>query len=169
MKKLITLYHKVPADAIAGNTLYAAYPTIVEAFMATEIYRDQYSEYFDDPDHHVLELRWLDTTRMMSEAQFRAGLDRLATMLEERHTPNVIIDVVNFDHQSPDDFGAWREKNIIPRYNAAGVKKFAFVMPASSTYCTEMGVEPAVEGSARFPTGYFRTPEHAIAWFASGS
>ena len=55
----------------------------------------------------------------------------------------------------------WRDANIVPRYNSAGVKAFAFHtgMPA-------IGSEPAVEGPARYPTGYFGRRGEAVAWIA---
>lgn len=136
---------------------------------ALEIYSDQFSKYFIDREHDAIELRWLKTTKSMSEAQFREALLRLAAILGRENTPNVLIDVVHFSHESASDFPEWRETNVIPLYNAAGVKRFAFLLPPGSTNSAEMGVQPAVEGSARFPTGYFTTPERAFTWFAEAS
>jgi hypothetical protein len=60
--------------------------------------------------------------------------------------------------------GGWRDANIIPRYNAAGVRRFAFVMPAGMP---AIGAAPAPEGPGDFPTGYFGRREDAIAWLAA--
>ena len=40
---------------------------------------------------------------------------------------------------------AWRDANIIPRYNTAGVKRFAFLMPAGMP---AIGTPPSPEGPA---------------------
>ena len=130
-----------------------------------QVYNDQFSEVFRDPQHDLIELRWLPSTKTMSEDDFRAGLQRLAELLEKEPSPNVLIDVVNFQHESEPGFLAWRETNIIPRYNAAGVKKFAFVLPAGTPSTVEHGFPPDREGSATFPTGYFESRDGALSWF----
>ena len=58
----------------------------------------------------------------------------------------------------------WRDEHIIPRYNAAGVQKFAFVMPPGMP---AIRAEPANEDPATFPTGYFGTRQEALAWLSS--
>ena len=58
----------------------------------------------------------------------------------------------------------WRDANIVPRYNAVGAKKFAFVMPAGMPL---IGNDPEAEGPAAYPTGYFGTREDALGWLAS--
>ena len=57
--------------------------------------------------------------------------------------------------------GTWRDENIVPRYEAAGVRKFAFHMPAGMP---AIGSDPAPEGVAKYPTGYFGTRRDALAW-----
>jgi hypothetical protein len=54
----------------------------------------------------------------------------------------------------------WRDAHIIPRYGAAGVRKFAFLMPAGFP---EAGSE-AVEGPAIFPTRWFVDRTEAFTW-----
>jgi hypothetical protein len=55
----------------------------------------------------------------------------------------------------------WRDANIVPRYNAAGVKRFAFLFPEGMP---AIGAPPAVEPPAAYPTGYFGTREDALFW-----
>ena len=55
----------------------------------------------------------------------------------------------------------WRDANIIPRYNAAGVTKFAFLMPEGMP---AIGAPPAPEGPAEFPTAYFGRRADAVEW-----
>jgi hypothetical protein len=59
-----------------------------------------------------------------------------------------------------------RDAEIIPRY-ATGVAKFAFIAhPSYSGPTVEAGAVPAPEGSAKFPTGWFKTREAAYQWLA---
>lgn len=131
----------------------------------TELYRDEFSTLSRVDEHHAIVLHWFATTTTMTEAQFRAGLERLASTLEKQKVPNVCIDVARFGYKPQADFSAWRDKKIIPRYNAAGVKKFAFVVPAQSPHSVENGIAPAVEPPGDFPTGYFNSAARADAWF----
>jgi hypothetical protein len=62
----------------------------------------------------------------------------------------------------------WRDSEIIPRYNEAGVAKFAFIAnPSYPGPTVEAGAPPAPEGPAKFPTGWFKTREAAYRWLAS--
>lgn len=135
--------------------------------MLSKIYSDHFSEYFRIEDHAAIELRWLPSTQSMTEQTFRTGLERLAELLERERLPNVLIDVVNFHHNPSPDFAEWRESAVIPRYNAAGVKKFAFLLPGTNAPTVENGSEPVAEGSAAFPTGYFSQRKTVLAWFDS--
>ncbi len=100
----------------------------------------------------------------MSEQEFRDGISRLAKFLEQEHIHNVLVDVTKIDHTPSDDFEAWRAAQIIPRYNAAGVKKFAFLLPPDVPNTVESGTRPATEGNANFPTGYFASRDQALKW-----
>jgi len=51
-----------------------------------------------------------------------------------------------------------------PRYNAAGVTKLAFHMPAAMPM---VGKPPGPEGPGRFPTGYFGSRQDALGWLMS--
>jgi hypothetical protein len=54
----------------------------------------------------------------------------------------------------------WRDAHIIPRYGAAGVRKFAFLMPPGFP---DAGKE-TMDGLAIFPTRWFVKREEAMAW-----
>jgi hypothetical protein len=61
----------------------------------------------------------------------------------------------------------WRDQEIIPHYNAGGVNKFAFVTGEGVPFPTvESGADPAPEGPADFPTGWFITRDRAYQWLA---
>ncbi len=115
------------------------------------------------PKDDVLELRWLPSTARMSARGFMATLCLFAWEAERERPLGLLIDAVEFRHQ----FGAgvleWRDAHIIPRYGAAGIRRFAFVMP---TGFPNAGKE-AVEGPAIFPTKWFVDRRQALDWLGA--
>lgn len=128
-----------------------------------ELCHNDNATYYRDEDHHAIELRW--APRAINEVEFRASITRLAELLERERVPNVLVDVSHFSHDSAADFEEWRQAKIIPRYNAAGVKKIAFLLPSGAGQIVENGTLPAPEGAANFLTGYFGSRERVFSWF----
>jgi hypothetical protein len=54
----------------------------------------------------------------------------------------------------------------VPLYNDAGVQKFAFLVSDSMPGTVEKGAEPAPDGPAMFPTGWFETRQRMYEWLA---
>jgi len=136
-----------------------------------EVARNQWGAVLHHPDTHVLELKWFASTRQMTDDDFKATLE-LYTSHGERlqPIPSGLIDATEFFHTFGDGEAlAWRDEHIIPRYNAMGVTKFAFHMPAGAPGTVEAGGKPAVEGRAAFPTAWFSTRARAEAWLAEPS
>lgn len=131
------------------------------------LYKDKFAEYFRDSEHAAVLQCWSEGTASMTEEQFRGGVERLAGLIENEHLPNAIVDVVKMAYRPAADFEEWRQAHIIPRYNAAGVRKFAFIYPSGFSDTVENGVSPAPEGKAAFPFGYFGTRDGAFAWLAT--
>jgi len=127
------------------------------------LYEDRWGEIIDRPATELVELRWYDTTAAMSAEQFQDWLTTFAAHVERLGRPRVLIDGTRFmmDPANLDD--AWRDANIIPRYNAAGVRRFALLFPDGMP---AIGAPPAVEGPATFPTGYFARRQEALDWLA---
>jgi hypothetical protein len=112
----------------------------------------------------ILELRWLPTTSTMNDGGFMATLCLFVWEAEKARPHGLLIDAVEFQHQFGPGVMQWRDAHIIPRYGAAGVRKFAFVMPPGFP---DSGRE-AVEGPAVFPTKWFLDRQQALAWLAAG-
>jgi hypothetical protein len=134
----------------------------------TEVARNQWGAVLHQPEMRLLELQWFSSTRQMTDEDFKATLE-LYTSEGERLQPitSGLIDATEFFHMFADrEALAWRDEHIIPRYNAMGIKKFAFHVPAGSPGAVEAGGTPAAEAGAAFPTGWFSTRERAEAWLA---
>jgi hypothetical protein len=110
----------------------------------------------------VLELRWLPSTAGMTDGGFMATLCLFAHEAERARPRGLFIDATQFRHQFSDADGvmAWRDAHIIPRYGAAGTRRFAFLMPRGFP---DAGRE-TVEGPAIFPTRWFVDDQAALAW-----
>jgi hypothetical protein len=50
-------------------------------------------------------------------------------------------------------WGQRRDEHIVPLYNEAGVKKFAFLVTDRMPGTVEKGADPVLDGPATFPTG----------------
>ncbi len=125
------------------------------------VYEDEWREIIDRPSIDVIEVRWFDATASMSKEQFQQWLSTFAG------SRNAVAPVTRPHrwHQFQDESSVhgWRLEgaHIIPRYNAAGVMSFAFLMPVEMPM---VGKPPAREGPGRFPTGYFGSRKKAVGW-----
>ena len=131
---------------------------------ATVVYDDEFGSMIDWADDDYVEIRWYDATAAMTRDQFNRWLEGFAGGVEQAGRSGVLVDSIQFAMDMSQMDGEWRDANIIPRYNAAGVRKFAFLMPAGMP---AIGAEPAKEGPADYPTAYFGTRAEAVAWLAS--
>ena len=115
-----------------------------------------------------LELRWLPATADATDADVRTTMEVFAREAINRHPHTLIVDTTEFRHVWGDGMMQWRDAEIIPRYNEAGVAKFAFIAnPSYPGPTVEAGAVPAPEGPARFPTGWFKTRDAAYEWLAA--
>ena len=129
--------------------------------VSEEIVRNEWGVIVSHRD--VLELRWLPSTSAMTDGGFMATLCLFAREAEESRPKCLFIDATEFDHRFGPGVMEWRDAHIIPRYGAAGVRRFAFLMPPSFP---KAGTE-AVEGPAVFPTKWFTDRQEALSWLRS--
>ena len=114
----------------------------------------------------ILELRWLPTP--MTDGAFKATLALLALEAERLRPLFLLIDATRFRHQFGPGVMQWRDDCIIPRYGAAGTRKFAFHVPAGFPGTMESGGREVIEGPAIFPTAWFSERQNALDWFRKG-
>ena len=140
---------------------------IVEQVEPVEVARNPWGIILHHEDWQTLELRWLPVE--LSDADFKETLTLLADLGEQYKPRCIIIDATEFHHQFGPGVMEWRDENIIPRYGAAGVTKFAFLVNPGFPGTVESGGHPDAEGRATFPTGWFSTRERAYQWLAEAS
>ena len=125
------------------------------------VYTDKWGDILDRPDEDCLEIRWFDTTAIMNGDDFNTFLTRYAEHVEAWRRGGGLVDSVQFKMDISKMQRGWRDKHIVPRYNAAGLRKFAFVMPQGMP---TIGTPPKQEGPAQYLTAYFGTRIEALAW-----
>ena len=93
------------------------------------LYSDQWGDILDRPEDDCVEIRWFDTSTDMSGDDFNEFLGTYAGHVEVCGRRGALVDAVQFRMDFAKMNLGWRDENIIPRYNAAGVQKFAFLLP----------------------------------------
>jgi len=134
--------------------------------MGTEVARNAWGVMLHHADDGILELRWLPST--MTDNAFKATLALFATEAEKIRPWFLLIDATEFRHSFAPGVMEWRNDAIIPRYGAAGVKKFAFHMPAGIPNTMESGGKEVIDGPAIFPTAWFADRQNALNWLRAG-
>lgn len=95
---------------------------------SAHVFANDFCEIGFDEDRSLLELRWkLATTRMGSD-DFRDGLERFAELAECHRARRLLVDVSGFRYSLSPDLILWRDQEIAPRYNRAGVDRLAYVV-----------------------------------------
>jgi hypothetical protein len=130
--------------------------------MVTRVAGNSWGDILHHDAEGILELRWLPSE--MTDAAFMATLALYASEGEKLRPSSMLIDATEFRHRFGPNVMKWRDDFIIPRYGAAGVRKFAFHMPAGFPDTMEAGVREAVDGPAIFPTARFAERQHALDW-----
>ena len=131
---------------------------------ATYVYEDRWGAVIDHGDAGYVEIRWYDSTDAMSRDEFQQWLTAFAKEVQRLRRPGILVDATRFLMDPAKMNSEWRDANIVPHYNAAGVKKFAFIMPEGMP---AIGSPPEVEGPAAFPTAYFARRQQALDWLAA--
>jgi len=127
------------------------------------VYEDKWGEIMDRLNN-IIEIRWFDTTKEFDSSVFNEWLAGFVDAIESTGRQRVLVDAVSFQMGREHMDAEWRDANIIPRYNAAGVTKFAFLMPEGMP---AIGGPPGPEGPADFPTAYFGRRADAMNWLTS--
>jgi hypothetical protein len=128
--------------------------------MPTKLSENDWGVILQHDDQDLLELQWLPSSATMTDGGFMATLCLFASEAEKARARRLLIDATQFRHRFGDGVMAWRDAHIIPRYGAAGVRRFAFLMPPGFP---DVGKE-TIEGPAIFPTKWFVDARDAMTW-----
>lgn len=116
-----------------------------------------------------LVIGWKPETASLTDNDFKEGLSNFAGYAFELNTPNLIVDIRNSNMPagtpSPEVMGQCRNDVIVPRYNKADVRKFAFLKDPG-TPGPEVGVMPKGEVE-EYETAVFDSTEKVADWMLS--
>ena len=130
--------------------------------MSSRLVSNDWGEIIHHEADRILELRWLPS--QMTDGGFKATLALFAWEAEKFRPRFLLIDATHFRHQFGSSLMQWQDDCIIPRYGAAGARKFAFHVPTGFPNTMEAGGKETFEGSAIFPTAWFSERQHALDW-----
>lgn len=135
--------------------------------MSAQVANNAWGSIVHHQDQDTLELVWSPATANMGDGGFKATLALFAWQAEKLRPSFLLIDATQFRHNFAPGVMQWRDDFIIPRYGAAGVRRFAFHVPAGFPNTMETGGKEVVEGEAIFPTAWFAERQHALDWLHS--
>jgi hypothetical protein len=134
--------------------------------VAKEVASNPWSKIAYLEEWKTLQLEWLPASKGMSDAQVKETLQSFADACKDLRPRYLLVDVLRFYRGFTDEINAWRDANIIPAYNSAGVEKMAFLAPNDYPQTFEKGAQPANEPGATFPTGWFSDRDNLYRWLA---
>ena len=131
-----------------------------------ELFRNDYFSITHDASAAALKIAWTEKTAEMGVEDFKDALRRLAGHAEEHGAHRLLVDVTRFRFAVGPEIGPWRGHEITPRYNAAGVAKFAYVFPEGADLPPSSAEAPEAYSGEDFATRFFHSEDSARAWFA---
>ena len=93
------------------------------------LHDDNYFRVMWDDETRVISIDWKEATSSMTNQDFKSELELFAGLVERKKARGILVDVAHFRHKMGPEVQQWRIKNISTRYNAAGVRRFAFLIP----------------------------------------
>ncbi len=123
-----------------------------------QAHEDAFLQTLWDEETRIIGIDWKEST-----SDFRAELTLFAGYAEKQKAHGILVDVSKFRHRMAPNVQAWRVKNISSRYNAAGVKRFAFLFPEESQFPS---MPESSEGEV-FLTRAFNSRDQAVAWLTT--
>lgn len=109
----------------------------------------------------ILLFKWTEATEDMSVEDYEEALHNYAGFGLEHRVPAMLVDVRNFRYKMTPQVGIWRDKEISPRYQKFGLKKFGYIVPGGVVEKMKDNMKK-VERS--FEEQYFESDVDAIHW-----
>jgi len=135
-----------------------------EAMEPTQLHDDEFQRILWNESTQIIKLDWKESTERMTDDDMKRELDFFVVCVEKKRAPRILVDVQKFGYRMTPEVQKWWSENILTRYNAAGVKRFAFL------FAPEIKITSAMNESAPgadFLTRSFNTRESAIKWLTA--
>ena len=110
-----------------------------------------------DPERRVVSLVWADAP--LDEEAVKEMPVRFGEHAKAYPDSALLVDARSFNFRWGPEMDDWRNASVIPSYNDAGVRRFAFV------FADVVPLRPPAQmPPAKFETGSFHTVEAAEGW-----
>jgi len=129
-----------------------------------QVHDDKYMNIFWNSGTRILRVDWKEGTGAMTTEDFKASLTQIAAQVESRRAAGLLVDVDKFRHRPEPEVHKWRVENISPRYDAAGLRRFAFLFPAGAQIPSAMNQSGSQE---KFLTRAFDEVGRAESWLTA--
>ena len=113
-----------------------------------------------DPEQGIVSLVWSDCN--LDEDIVKEMLVRFGEHAKAHPDSALLVDARKFTFAWEPEMDAWRDASVIPTYNDAGVRKFAFVFGDAVPIRP-----PAQTPPARYETGAFHSVDDARGWLSA--
>src|SRR5262245_49573644 len=127
-----------------------------------KIHEDPFFTFEIEPESGILRFLWTEKTANMSDEDFKRALSLYADYASKYRATALLVDIRNFRHKPGPEVGKWRGEVLVPRYEAAGVKGFAYVI--GDDVPMPPNTPSAAARNEPFETRHFRRPEEAEGW-----
>jgi len=113
-----------------------------------------------DREERIVSLVWSDTT--LHEDAVKEMLVRFGERAKAHPGSALLVDAREFNFAWGPEMDAWRDAAVVPTYNDAGVRRFAFV------FKDVVPIQPPAQiPPASFETGVFHSVAEARAWLSA--
>jgi hypothetical protein len=129
-----------------------------------KVHEDRLFTFELEQQSSILRFLWTEESAKMSDEDFKRALLLYADYASKHRTAGLLVDLRSFRHNLGPGIGEWRSEVLVPRYEAAGVKKFAYVLGDEAPMATNSADEE--ERKEAFTTRYFRTLNEAEQWLS---
>jgi hypothetical protein len=136
------------------------------AMRSTQLHDDNFLKVLWDERARIIRIDWRESTSSMTDEEFKAELTLFAGQVEQKKARGILVDVRRFRHKMAPNVQEWRVKNISNRYSAAGVQRFAFLLPNGSPVPPMMNQSSPGE---KFATRAFNDLNEAKKWLTEAS
>lgn len=127
----------------------------------TVVHEDDYGSMIDYPEDDYLEVRWYDGSSTLTTETLSQRQAVIADVVEQCGRSGMLVDTLQLVMNPGEIDDEWRDANVTPRFNAAGVRKLALLVPAAVPL---VGAAPIHQGPAQYLAASFATRADARAW-----
>jgi len=120
-----------------------------------------------DEDTSVMSFVWTEKSAAMTVDDYKDAIRDYAHLVFEHRARRALVDLRKFRYRVEHaELGSWWADEIVPLYNQAGLKKFAFVLPEGEQPPPDEAPAKA-EARETFITRHFASQQAAMSWLTA--